>query len=215
MDREYVVHNGERATIQLADGSRVILGPGSRLRYPSHFTGASRTVTLEGTAFFNVAHDPAHPFTVTAGDAVIQELGTAFSTTAYPGDSTVSIVVAEGRVAVRSARAPLHSGTALARGDMASFDRTGLTTVTHNANLNTMLAWTHGVLIFDDVPMREVARTLGRWYDVDFVFASAAVANRPITLSAGPESLNEVLMQLSTVLDVHISQHGRIVTVAE
>ncbi len=50
-----VIPYGSRSVITLADGSRVWLNAGSRLIYPSEFTGKQREVFLVGEAFFEIA----------------------------------------------------------------------------------------------------------------------------------------------------------------
>ncbi len=212
---EYVVRNGEHATVQLVDGTQVVLGPGSRLRYSALSDDEARTVEVSGAAYFTVAHDPRRPFTVLAADAAIQELGTQFSVVAYDDDSAVAVVVADGRVAMRARNAKPKTGVVLSRGDAAHLTHAGLTTVTRDVNLEATLSWVHKRLVFDDVPLREVTQALNRWYDVDFVFATPALATRRITLTVGTEPVGEVLMQLSKVLDVQHRQQGRTITITE
>ncbi|RYZ26040.1 MAG: hypothetical protein EOO10_16635, partial [Chitinophagaceae bacterium] len=58
--------------LSLSDGSQVILNAASSLTYPTVFSNGSRSVTLTGEAYFDVAHLPAangfgnRPFLVTA-----------------------------------------------------------------------------------------------------------------------------------------------------
>ena len=60
---------GERDSVRLSDGSRVVLGPGSLLTVNEGFGASAREVELHGEAFFDVVHDQARPFTVHAGKA--------------------------------------------------------------------------------------------------------------------------------------------------
>ncbi|MEJ7810836.1 MAG: FecR domain-containing protein [Gemmatimonadaceae bacterium] len=70
---------GTRDSTVLADGSRVLLGPGSSLQTTEGYGGDRREVRLDGEALFEVRHDAARPFVVRAAGAVIRDLGTAFS----------------------------------------------------------------------------------------------------------------------------------------
>jgi ferric-dicitrate binding protein FerR (iron transport regulator) len=45
----------------LPDGTKVSLNRGSKISYPSTFEGQTREITLQGEAFFDVAHDAQHP----------------------------------------------------------------------------------------------------------------------------------------------------------
>ncbi|MFL5489001.1 MAG: FecR domain-containing protein, partial [Gemmatimonadaceae bacterium] len=77
--RTFATSVGERRQIVLEDGTRVLLGPTSRLVVTPRGLSADRLVTLDGIGYFSVVHDPQHPFTVRAGSISIQDVGTAFS----------------------------------------------------------------------------------------------------------------------------------------
>src|SRR5262249_20816465 len=101
--REVATSIGPRATIALGDGSRVVLGPRSRLSMPEHFGDGPRDVTLDGEAYFTVQHDAAHPFRVHAAGGDIEDVGTRFVVRAYAGEATVRVIVADGQVSARRA----------------------------------------------------------------------------------------------------------------
>ncbi|MFT8885181.1 MAG: FecR domain-containing protein, partial [Acetobacter papayae] len=62
-------------TVQLADGSSILLAPLSAIRVEA--SGGGRTITLlRGEALFTVKHDPARPFSVKAGDVTATDIGT-------------------------------------------------------------------------------------------------------------------------------------------
>src|SRR5262249_28159705 len=69
---------GETQRLALADGSQVTLN--TRTAVEDVSTANARGVRLKhGEAFFDVARDPARPFTVDAGPARIRVLGTHFN----------------------------------------------------------------------------------------------------------------------------------------
>jgi transmembrane sensor len=88
----------ETRIVALNDGSKITVGGKSSIEA---FTDPkARRVRLdEGQAFFEVAHDPAHPFVVVAGDAEITVLGTKFDVKRLGDDVKVNVL--EGRVEVR------------------------------------------------------------------------------------------------------------------
>ncbi|CAH0278073.1 hypothetical protein SRABI27_03692 [Pedobacter sp. Bi27] len=91
---------GERKKIQLADGSLVWLSPNSKLSYPDQFNDKQRSVSLDGEAFFEVAHDVEHPFIIKTGKVNTVVLGTSFNISAYPKQKTISVTLVSGKVAV-------------------------------------------------------------------------------------------------------------------
>ena len=71
----------EQKQISLPDGSSVWLNASSQISYDSK---APRTLNLEGEAFFDVAKDKEHPFTVETPDNIkITALGTSFNVKSY------------------------------------------------------------------------------------------------------------------------------------
>src|SRR5450432_1203753 len=58
-------------------------------------------VLRSGGARFTAPHDSEHPFVVTAGDVVVEDLGTTF-TVRYVGGDRLDVAVEQGRVKVRA-----------------------------------------------------------------------------------------------------------------
>lgn len=210
---------GERRTIDLPDGSQVVLGTASTLRVDTAFGRAARNVHLEGQAFFRVTHDSARPFVVHAAGTLAEDLGTEFDVRAYPGDGMVRIAVVEGAVAVRRAQGA-DSVALLRPRDVARIGAGdgGAPVVLHDQNVERLIAWTTGEPFFDDATVADVARELERWYDVEVRVTSEAVANLRYTgpLNMRADGLDEVLRVLDLALDerASIERQGRVVTFA-
>ena len=113
---------GQRDSITLADGSRVILGPDSRLTVPGDYGTTARSVELRGDGYFDVRHDAAKPFTVRVGHAVVEDIGTTFTVESDAGDTT-TVSVVSGSVRLRASDSAATSGAVLAAGDRGSIDR--------------------------------------------------------------------------------------------
>lgn len=84
----------------LSDGSVVVLEPGSKIHYPSSFTGNQREVYLYGNAHFNISHDAEKPFLVYCNDLVTKVLGTSFDIYTNAANGEVEVAVRTGRVQV-------------------------------------------------------------------------------------------------------------------
>ncbi|MBI4420781.1 MAG: FecR domain-containing protein, partial [Gemmatimonadetes bacterium] len=91
---EFVTGPSGVSTVTLRDGSVVRLGPRSQLRLTG--PGIEREVTLEGHAFFAVAHAPDRPFTIVTSAGRVTALGTRFDLQA--GGNDLSLVLLEGKV---------------------------------------------------------------------------------------------------------------------
>ena len=75
---------GDKATIELPDGTNVVLNSASQLSYLNNFGEKVRRVQLNGEAYFKVAHDEKHAFIVQVGDLEVKVLGTSFQV--HPND---------------------------------------------------------------------------------------------------------------------------------
>ncbi|GHE29813.1 FecR family protein [Sphingobacterium griseoflavum] len=71
-------HSGKDSILTLQDGTRVRLTANSSLTWKVPFESHRRAVTLEGTAYFEVAHNHKRPFSVRAGEIITTALGTSF-----------------------------------------------------------------------------------------------------------------------------------------
>ncbi|GAB3569225.1 FecR family protein [Spirosoma luteolum] len=151
-------------SVQLSDGTVVVLKPCARLTYPARFGANQRVVSLTGEAYFSVKRDPARPFIVHAGELITEVLGTSFTVKSMPNVHDVEVAVMTGRVSVYKAA------------DRAKADRQEVV-----LKPNERIAWSAGnrqlvpTLVEQPVPVA-AART-----PVSFVFSETplpAVLNR-------------------------------------
>lgn len=98
----YVINTGYQSmdSVKLADGTKVMLGAGSRLTYPETFSDSKRELVLSGQAFFDVASDKKHPFVVKTSNMDITALGTSFEVFSYDGDKEAETILLTGKVKV-------------------------------------------------------------------------------------------------------------------
>lgn len=225
---EVTTLRGQRATLRLADGTRVTLGTASRLRYARTFGETARDVYLEGDGYFEVVHDSTRPFAVHTARAVARDVGTTFGVRAYANSTATDVVVRDGAVAFGPERLAAAPGTAsreaLARAtpdgsggvvlraaDVGRLDQNGTLTTTHHADVDGALAWTTGRLVFQDAPLRDVVAELGRWYDIDVQLRDSSIASRRLTATFTNESFPLVLERIALSLDVLVKRHGQTV----
>lgn len=233
--REHSTAPGQRSVIDLADGTRVTLDAGTRLRVPVdlgaahhrlHFWRARspRRLELVGRALFEVRHDAARPFVVETATASTEDLGTAFVIDAYPESHTTKVAVIEGTVALRErapsihprsgAHAPPRGGKSrplmtLTAGDVATLAADGRTTRVRAASMRRHTAWTRGELEFEDTPLRDVLAELNRRYGSHLRAASPELAERRITVRIRSEDdLMGALYRVGGLLDLKGMQRG-------
>jgi len=206
--REFRTVRGQRASITLLDGTRVALGPASRLRVTIAEAGP-REVALDGEAVFEVIHDSTRPFLVRAGAAVTEDLGTRFGVRAYTGEP-VQIVVAEGAVAVRDTLSDTVAAV-LGATDAAWVDSDRGVIVERAVDADAYLSWMNGRLVFRHARLRDVVVQLERWFDVQIVAEDSSLLATTVNVSFNDDSIDYVIRALAVSLDVQADRRGRLV----
>jgi transmembrane sensor len=203
-----VVPRGQHTELRLADGSRVVVGPESTLRYHRRFDGPEREIHLEGMAYFEVVPDPARPFVVHARGAATRVLGTRFVVQAYADDAQVRVAVTEGRVEVRPSAVPDAPVLPVGSGEVGEVDRDGAMHSLRPAVLDSYVGWTQGRLSVDEQRLDRVLSLIGRWYDVEVVVEDPDLASRRITTTLDNEPLAGALSLIALSVDAHVVQRG-------
>ncbi len=166
--------DAEPRTVTLDDGSRIVMNRHSDLSV--RMDRKARTVTLsEGEAAFDVAHNPARPFTITAGQHSVRVLGTAFNVLNH--GEHFSVGVERGVVAVTPAGGATSAAVRLVAGQ--KIDQTGMQTPTLSqvaADQTSM--WRQGMLVYRDAVLSDVADDLSRYFD------------KPVTVDASARSMH-------------------------
>ncbi len=210
---------GQRATITLAEGTRIILGAESVVRYAHDFgTRARRDVYLDGQAYFEVVHDSTHPFAVHTSKGVAEDLGTDFVVTAYSTSPEMQVVVASGQVLLRRpnvsatdssiGREPATEPLMLGAGELGIIDSSGALSRSRVADASAYLGWTKGELVFSGVPLSQALPAISRWYDMEIVLGDSSLARRRLVASFGPHSGHDVVRLIALAIDARYEDRG-------
>jgi len=191
-------------SLRLADGTRVILGPGSSVNIAANYGVERRDVAVSGDAYFDVVHDASKPFTVHAPGVIIQDIGTRFTVRTDAGDG-VAVAVSQGSVSLQGVNKSGHAvvlrpgerGTVLPNGQAVS-----------RRGTNEDMAWMRGRLVFREAPISEVAASLKRWYGLELKVTDESLASRHLTATFSGEPPERVLEVIRLVLGAQIEQRG-------
>lgn len=201
----YSTGAGQRSTIELADGTRVLLNVDTRVRIPENFSSGNRTVHLTGEAYFQVVHAAGNPFVVESGNTRTTVLGTEFGVRAYE-DSPVRVAVQSGKVSVNST--PLNSS------EVAEVNADGEVLVSHEPTLDSYLGFINGKMILRDIPLRDAILDLNRWYDVDIRLNHTELGDLPIHAVLRGESIAELMTVLRLTFGIDVVRNGRTLTLS-
>ena len=195
---------GQKATIYLSDGTKVMLNAGSHITFPERFSENSREVLLEGEAFFEVVKDQVRPFSVVSGDVTTIALGTSFNVKAYGNGDRVEVALATGKVKVRYNR-DMKDPVILLPGELLSLETSTDTFNKENFIAKEKLGWTESLLYFKDAEAQEVFKTLERWYGVEFIFNKAVKKRWSYSGEFKNKSLEIVLQGIAYVKEFEFS----------
>lgn len=167
----YATSIGERRTVNLEDGSVLMIDSNSsvRVNYSEH----ERNLELEkGQAKFNVAHDTTRPFKVKVQNETIIATGTSFNIEILKDKAVVTLI--EGRVVVKGIDRPqgiasMISSTAdqrkfiLEAGHRLVISRNTADFRLSSVNTESTQSWEQGQMIVDNEPLSEVLDRLNRY----------------------------------------------------
>jgi transmembrane sensor len=197
---------GQRDSVRLSDGTRVVLAPESRLTVAAGYGDKVREVDLEGEAYFDVPHDASRPFLVRASGAAIRDLGTTFTVRAT-GQDGVRVAVTSGSVSLAPMQASPSTAVVLQPGDAGTLGTDGRTLVERGGAAEPDTAWTRGRLVFREAPIGTVRAELRRWYGID-VQIDSSFASRHLTMTFDGDSADRVLEIIATTLGAEVSRQG-------
>jgi len=164
---------GGREQLTLSDGSQVELNTDTAIRID--LDGQTRAVELmRGEAFFQIKHNSARPFVVTAAGHRIVDLGTQFLIRMAPESLRVALL--EGRARLESTQLRQHA-VVLTPGDVAvaTADVTHVSR-TSERELSENLAWRRGVIVFRNQRLDKAAVEFNRYGGPQIIVADADTA---------------------------------------
>lgn len=184
---------GKDYELVLSDGTVVLLNADSKITFPTRFTGNNRTVKLVGEAYFKVSKNKHRPFIVETGNLYTKVLGTEFNLKAYP-HSDVNVTLIKGSVAVNAEGKEVM----LKPGENAEYSENKDIEVT-TVDTEGYIQWKDGYFYFDNVPLIDVVRDLGRWYNVNIEIRNNSlmsyrlhfIASRKASIKEFVDNLNE------------------------
>ncbi len=196
----YLTAFGEQRSVLLGDGTRVTLNTASQIEVELR-EGHRMVRLVQGEALFEVAHDAARPFDVSAGNATVRAVGTQFNVDARPGQTTVTVV--EGRVAFLSGKAPI-----LVAGDRLVVGAGGAARLSHDTNVDAALSWTRHQLVFERRSLGEVAEEFNRYNRGRISIESASLRAEQVTGVFQSNDPDSFVAFLSNMPDVVVRDDG-------
>jgi transmembrane sensor len=208
-----------KASVNLPDGSKVLLNKGSKITYGGDFRGKIREVFLSGEAFFDIAKDKTRPFIIHAKTIDLKVLGTSFNVRSYEDDKETETALVHGSVEVILRSNPdqkiilkpgeklvvknyqVDSSSQSKKNNYISQEEAPIAVLSKmryygqdSSNIET--SWTKKQLVFDKANLTEIVSKIERWYNVKVVIKDEGLRDAKYTALFEEESLEEVLEAL-------------------
>lgn len=193
----------EKATLAdtLPDGSDVFLNKKTELTYAYDKKKKNHLVKLKGEAYFNIHHEDDKNFIIDASGVLIKDIGTSFNVKAYPGDSTVEVVVEEGKVMFYT---DTDSGVYLSAHGKGIYNKRTKTFTVEEPELN-VLAYKTKFFSFSDTTLRSVVEELNSVYDKKIVLDSN-LGDCHLTVSFNNENIDEIAAIIAETLGLSLEK---------
>tara|TARA_B110000093_G_scaffold19470_1_gene17739 strand:+ start:876 stop:2027 length:1152 start_codon:yes stop_codon:yes gene_type:complete len=168
------VPRGGQFSLNLEDGTKVLLNSDSKIKYPIKFIkGKKREVELlYGEAFFDVSssqNNNGSEFIVSTKTQKINVIGTKFNIKAYNEDEIITTTLVEGKVRVHNG----ENQILLSPNQQSKVYSKSTNIDVSNVDVLQQISWINGLFSFNDTSLESIMQTLSRWYDLKFIFKSA------------------------------------------
>ena len=202
---------GDKATIELPDGTNVVLNSASQLSYLNNFGENGRRVQLNGEAYFKVAHDEKCAFIVQVGDLEVKVLGTSFNVSAYEDAKDVTVVLLEGKVGVYAQK----TSHIMKPGDKIEYNKATHKITATQVHPTDYIEWTKGNMYFEKESLENIMKTLSRIYDVEIRFDSNKLPNEYFTGTIPGGGIQNALNILMLTSPFYYEMDGSVIVLKE
>ena len=169
---------GQRAQMDLPDGSVVWLNSQTTLTYDENFGKKDRKVTLDGEAYFDVARNEKCPFIVHTHAMDIEVLGTKFNVEAYAKQQNFEASLIQGKIKIKSPSDNNISQVLLP--DYKSTLKNGKLVISKIEDYN-IYRWKEGLYCFKNKSFIEIIKDLEKYYNLKIIVDKPSITNIILT----------------------------------
>ena len=206
---------GETQEITLPDGSSVTLNANSSIQFAPDWERAEvREVWLAGEAFFDVRQillsedsNVRMPFIVHSQNMDVEVLGTAFNVKDRQEYSEV--VLNSGKVNVTPRLEKQTAPIAMDPGDRLAYSTSQREWKIQQVDPKIPTAWRNQELIFDEMPLIEIARLLEDVYGYEISFATKEIEAYAFTGNIRSDEIEMLLPMLERSFGLRVQQDGQ------
>ncbi len=196
---------------QLEDGTQLNLYKGGTFSV-IEMSDQQRVVEMSGKGFFDVVRDESRPFIVLAEGTRVEVLGTSFVVDSEEADRT-EVLVASGKVRVSPETVAGESSDQLVleKGEMGILTKAELKLEKRAIEDENYLAWSSGLLSFDQDQLHTVGTVLEEVYGLEVKFNNSDIGSCQLTAKFQKKRGNEVVRIIAETFDMQYTIEGNLV----
>lgn len=201
-----VTRTKEKTHLVFQDGTEVFISPETTLDFPKKFGLSERKISLNGEAYFKVAKNSNRPFIIEMKGTSIKVLGTSFFVKSYDKDEEIDIILEEGSIDFRIGD---DRNNVLIAGQQLKYNKVNNELVVKETNnVDNYNNWKNNTIIFNNDGLKNVLKTLSRWYDKKFVIEDKSIIKFTYTTTFYDASLTDILEEMEEVSPIKFSIKG-------
>jgi len=209
---------GQRSTIDLPEGTRIILNANSILRFPDRaWENPELRFELEGEAYFEVSsrkEKPGHGFTVHTTDGAVRVTGTRF--VVHERGPGTRVVVEEGEVEITvadttAARPVPGAKVFLKPGNLLQFQKGDRHLSPQLVHVGPYITWWRDRLILEDTPFGQIVKRLEETYGIEVDVKDKVLLQQTLSGAIENRNLDVTTEALAKVLRVSVRRKGQVV----
>jgi ferric-dicitrate binding protein FerR (iron transport regulator) len=199
-----------RSSLRLTDSTLVWLNAGSRLSYPNKFNNKSRTVFLEGEAYFEVKSNVHSPFIVQTPTLQVKATGTKFNVQDYDSSPEAEVTMVSGKTFVyESGKRNTQLISELNPNQHLAYKKQTKSKSILDTDVYRFIAWKDGKLIFRNEPLSLVLDKISLMFNVDIELQGEELQNYRYHATFQDESLEEILKLLEFSAPINVMEVKR------
>jgi ferric-dicitrate binding protein FerR (iron transport regulator) len=186
----------------LPDGSVVTLNKNASISYPKKFSGRSRTVVLNGEAFFNITPNKEKPFIIQANGVDIKVVGTSFNVKSAA--TKTEVIVETGIVEVSKNENIVR----LSPKEKAIVNATSEKPLKENSSDMLYTYYRSNEFECINIPLWRVVEVLNEAYQAQIIIANPEIKDLRFRTNLINQNLDDNLAIIAETLDISIEKRG-------
>lgn len=200
-----LIPHGKTYQLTLPDGTIVTLNAESELTFPSQFDSQTRTVSLKGEAFFQVAKNKDKPFIVHTEQMDVRVLGTTFNVSNYAEDNMLRTTLIEGSVCIEQNGNTQH----IRPSEQYIYNKETNETAVQVVDTDLYTSWTNNEYIFRNTTLEDILTQIGHWYKFHTDYETPSLKEKRFSFTIGRDAtLDQIIRFINNTEEIYIERNN-------